>query len=71
MSTTPAGLCERCRHCKRVGSTRGSVFWMCQRHDGDPSFAKYPRLPVVACRGYEEQAPSSAQADEGEPRRSR
>jgi hypothetical protein len=34
-------------------SDRGSVFYMCQRSLTDPGFPKYPRLPVVQCRGYE------------------
>jgi hypothetical protein len=48
------GLCDSCRHCKRVVSGRGSVFRMCLRHDAEPErFPKYPRLPVVRCAGYE------------------
>jgi hypothetical protein len=26
---------------------------MCERSKADPSFPKYPRLPVSECRGYE------------------
>lgn len=49
------GLCERCRHA-RVVETRRSVFWLCGRAAGDPRFEKYPRLPVIACVGFEEGA---------------
>jgi hypothetical protein len=27
---------------------------MCERSLTDPSFPRYPRLPVLTCRGYEE-----------------
>lgn len=52
MATVDAGLCNDCRHAKRVTSARGSVFFLCGLHDSDPRFAKYPRLPVVRCPGY-------------------
>jgi len=47
-----AGLCATCKHVRRIKSDRGSVFYMCQLSQTDPSFAKYPRLPVLECRGY-------------------
>jgi hypothetical protein len=47
------GLCLDCRWRRRVRSGRGSVFFYCRRADDDPSFPRYPRLPVTACRGYE------------------
>jgi hypothetical protein len=49
----PAGLCNRCRHQQLVPNTRGSVFSLCRRSKTDPSFPRYPRLPVLECRGYE------------------
>ena len=49
----PPGLCGACRHAQRVESARGSRFWLCARSADDPRFAKYPRLPVLECRGYE------------------
>jgi hypothetical protein len=53
MSGVPkAGLCEHCSHAKRTASARGSVFFLCRRHEQDSRFAKYPRLPVVQCSGY-------------------
>ena len=48
-----AGLCDACRHQQLVGNTRGSVFSLCTLSRTDPAFPKYPRLPVVECRGYE------------------
>ena len=47
------GLCKTCRHVRIVANARGSVFYMCQLADTDPRFAKYPRLPVIRCAGYE------------------
>ncbi len=29
---------------------------MCERSLTDPSFPRYPRLPVLSCRGYERPA---------------
>jgi len=51
-----AGLCATCGHVRRVTSDRGSVFYLCQLSKVDPNFPKYPRLPVLACRGYERDA---------------
>lgn len=48
----PAGLCEGCRHARRVASARSS-FLRCSRADVDPGYAKYPRLPVLVCPGHE------------------
>lgn len=53
MSRPAAGLCDRCRHQRLVPNTRGSVFSLCERSKLDPSFPRYPRLPVEKCRGYE------------------
>ncbi|HEY8770378.1 MAG TPA: hypothetical protein VIM03_07530 [Thermoleophilaceae bacterium] len=47
------GLCDSCRRQKLIHNTRGSTFSMCERSKTDPSFPKYPRLPVAECRGYE------------------
>jgi hypothetical protein len=47
------GLCARCRHARRSGNARGSSFWQCLRAACDASFARYPRLPVRCCGGYE------------------
>jgi hypothetical protein len=59
--TSEAGLCASCRHARRVESDRGSRFWRCARSADDPRFAKYPRLPVLQCPGYE---PGGARAAE-------
>jgi len=47
------GLCAACIHARRVESVRGSVFLLCERSRDDPRFPRYPRLPVLACAGFE------------------
>lgn len=46
------GLCATCAHARRVENDRGSVFVRCAYAAVDPSFPKYPRLPVMSCAGY-------------------
>jgi hypothetical protein len=48
-----AGLCGNCQHAGRIESDKGSVFVRCELSLVDPNFAKYPRLPVLVCDGYE------------------
>jgi len=36
-----------------VTSGRGSTFWQCGRAASDRRFARYPRLPVTRCDGFE------------------
>jgi hypothetical protein len=58
-----AGLCDSCRHQQIVRNTRGSVFSLCRRSRSEPErFARYPRLPVAECPGYERRA-TEAEAD--------
>jgi hypothetical protein len=35
-----------------IENKRGSRFYMCELSKVDPSFPRYPRLPVVECPGY-------------------
>jgi hypothetical protein len=48
-----AGLCDRCSHQRLVPNTRGSTFSLCELSKTDPSFPRYPRLPVLECAGFE------------------
>ena len=48
-----AGLCSRCQHTRLVESSKGATFLLCELSKTDPRFPKYPRLPVLACSGYE------------------
>ncbi len=47
-----AGLCADCIHSQRIESERGSTFILCRLSLTDSRFAKYPRLPILACPGY-------------------
>lgn len=55
-----AGLCGPCAWSRRVMAA-ASTFTMCTRGLTDPAYAKYPVLPVMACRGYEPVTPLSGQ----------
>ena len=52
-AVSAAGLCDDCRHAQKVTSDRGSHFCLCQLSLTNPSFAKYPVLPVRSCAGFE------------------
>lgn len=58
------GLCEACRHTRVVETRAGSRFFLCQRSAVDPAFPRYPRLPVLRCRGFE---PAEEPASTGRP----
>jgi len=51
------GLCEHCRHARTVTTPR-SRFWLCARAASDPHYARYPRLPMLQCPGYENGEPA-------------
>ena len=62
-----SGLCDSCRHARRVRTPRSS-FWLCERSQDDASYDRYPRLPVLACRGFEPGEPVASDVlpvDEG------
>jgi uncharacterized protein len=45
------GLCRDCRHSRQVPTTR-ATYWLCRRSESDPTFPRYPRLPLRSCRGF-------------------
>jgi hypothetical protein len=49
---TRIGLCVNCVHARRIESTRGSLFFLCELSLSDPNFPKFPRLPMLSCPGY-------------------
>ncbi|MGE0135401.1 MAG: truncated hemoglobin [Dehalococcoidia bacterium] len=55
-----AGLCGHCRWAQRIESARGSEFLRCRRSDDDPSYRKYPQLPVLTCAGFQTDRPAGA-----------
>src|SRR6266850_156532 len=50
-----AGLCAACLHARRIESSHGSVFYLCELSHTDPRFPKYPRLPVLSCDGFRQK----------------
>ena len=52
--TGPAGLCKKCRHLELSRSER-SVFVRCALSRTDPSYPRYPALPVLSCDGFDRQ----------------
>jgi hypothetical protein len=50
--TPSPGLCAGCVHVRVVRSGKGSTFYLCEMSKVDPAFPKYPRLPVLRCRGF-------------------
>lgn len=47
------GLCGTCRNARIMRSDRGSVFHRCLLAEKDGRFAKYPRLPMLRCVGWQ------------------
>ena len=46
------GLCETCTFHSLVTNSHGGEFHLCEKHETDHTFPKYPRLPVMTCRGW-------------------
>jgi hypothetical protein len=59
------GLCARCRHARRVATPR-SLFWLCERSRTDPGYARYPRLPMLSCPGFEPGTPEGPEPGDDE-----
>jgi len=57
------GLCSECVWRREIVSDKGSYFLMCLKCNEDPSFPKYPRLPVLVCSGYQTALPAMAEHD--------
>ncbi len=55
MTSWKLGLCANCVHARQITSDKGSTFLQCNLSFSDPRFAKYPRLPVMACSGWEKK----------------
>ena len=50
---TRVGLCADCRQMRLITTDRGSAFYLCGQSAHDPTFPKYPCLPVTQCTGYD------------------
>ena len=53
MGDANAGLCASCTHARTIESSKGATFVRCELSFTDSRFARYPRLPVLRCEGYE------------------
>jgi hypothetical protein len=51
------GLCANCVHARVIGNARGSLFYFCSLSKINPEYAKYPRLPVLRCSGFQPANP--------------
>jgi hypothetical protein len=47
------GLCRACRHAKLNQTRRGTAYLRCTRAAWDTALARYPRLPVTQCAGFQ------------------
>jgi len=63
-----AGLCEICRHVKKLSNDRGSVFYMCGLAETDARFSRYPRLPVLQCAGYKPATSENPSGQKEDPK---
>ncbi len=54
LGVTP-GLCAACRHPKLNETRRGTAYLRCARAEWDSRLARYPRLPVEECEGFEQR----------------
>ena len=48
-----AGLCALCTYALARPTNRGTTYLRCTLAATDDRFARYPRLPVLTCDGYE------------------
>lgn len=53
------GLCAHCLFARVIRSGRGPIYYQCLKSLEDPTFPKYPRLPVLECAGYERKPEES------------
>lgn len=47
------GQCANCRFMREQPTLRGATFFRCARADEDPTFIRYPAIPVRDCPGFE------------------
>ena len=62
----PPGLCGMCTMARIVASGRGSMFLLCERSRVEARYPRYPRLPVLACPGFDPLRAADTTADPDE-----
>jgi hypothetical protein len=60
------GLCAGCRHARVNVTRRGTAYLRCGRAAWDPRMARYPRLPVRECPGFEQGEPDNPARSESQ-----
>lgn len=63
MTAPEPGLCGHCRHVARNTTRRGTTYLRCTRAAWDDRLVRYPRLPVLACVGFERPLESGDQRE--------
>jgi hypothetical protein len=58
--TARVGKCLDCAHAKTLKTKTGSAIFLCGRAESEPSYAKYPRLPMAVCAGWVKAEGSAA-----------
>ena len=58
-SRPEVGLCSTCRFAAVQRSRRGGAFWRCRRAETEPTFSRYPPLPVARCAGFARGEPEA------------
>src|SRR5262245_8136505 len=64
-----AGLCDTCEFMRVVSSSRNAMFYLCEYSKHDPSFPKYPAIPVRVCGAYKPSGGSASRNPPYEPDR--
>jgi hypothetical protein len=47
------GLCADCQYAKLTQTRHGPAYLRCTRAAWDAALARYPRLPVIECPGFQ------------------
>ena len=55
--------CASSIHAELIESSKGASFVLCRLSYEDPRFARYPRLPVLACDGHAPHAVRSTDTE--------
>jgi O-methyltransferase involved in polyketide biosynthesis len=57
------GLCGACSHAKLNQTRRGTAYLRCTRAEWDSALARYPRLPVTECPGFDSTDPRASRSE--------
>ena len=57
------GLCRDCQHARINETRRGTAYLRCGRASWDDRLARYPRLPVSECVGFQPLSPAEGRPE--------